>query len=334
MIISDKQELRRCVKQLVRRADVCEASLLFDMAQGDVGVEAMLDLWARPALSPSEALARTTADQTPFIPAAAEMFAALDAMDLPVRDLDRAANSQREYEREGYIRELLDTMRAKCVLVRVPMEKAGLTPFDDERIEPLLDIDAELFVPGRYGTDYQAAAGKIAEAAALCGARNIRASRFDMQALRYCLMPLCEDQGFVLHVHLNTAEEIRQFALLMDEFDGVRALAACEPCVQSALIDAASMRTRLLVCLSDVHGMGEALAKLGTRFVAYSAGAVLLEQMLGRWVLVKEQIWQELASAYLPLARSGYPLESAAIERDVRRILSQNLIELCRSQEL
>lgn len=334
MIISDKQELRRCVKQLVRRADVCEASLHFDMVNGETGVEAMLDLWARPALSPSEALARTAAEQTPFSPDAAAMFAALDAMDLPVKDLDRAANLQREYERGGYIREMLDTLRAKCVLIRVPLEKAGETQFDDERLEPLLDIPDALFAPGRYGVNYQSAAQKIAEAASVCGARNIRASRFDRQALRWCLMPLCEDQGFVLHVHLSSEEEVRQFALLMDEFTGVRALSSCDACAQSALIEAARTRTRMLICLADLSAMGEALKKLGTRFVPFSADAVLMEQMLGRWILAREQIWQALAEAYLPLCRSGYPLETAAIEQDVRRLLSGNLLALCRSQEL
>jgi len=304
------------------------------MAQGETGVEAMLDLWARPALSPSEALARAAAEQTPFAPDAAAMFAALDAMDLPVRDLDKAANSQREYEREGYIREVLDTMRLKCALVHVPMEKAAQARFDDARIEPLLEVGLRLFVPGRYGTDYQGAARQIAEAAALCGARNLLSPRFDAQMLRYCLMPLCEDEGFVLHIDLNSLEEIAQFALLLDAFDGVRALVSCQAPLQSALIDAARTRTRMLVCLSDTGAMGEALAKLGTRFVPYSARAALVEQMLGRWILAKEQIWQQLANAYLPLARSGYPLESAAIERDVRRLLSLNLLELCRSEEL
>ena len=334
MVISDKQELRRCVKQLVRRADVCEASLAFDMEKGDVGVEAMLDTWARPALSPSESLARTTADQSPFSPDAAAMFAALDAMDLPVRDLDRASNLQREYEREGYLREILDTMRAKCVLVHVPMDKAGEVRFSDERLEPLLDVNDSVFACGRYGVNYQEAALRIAEAADACGARNIVVPRFDAQQLRYCLMPLCEDQGFVLHIHLASAEEIEQFALMLDAFDGVRALVSCEANAQHALIDAAKTRTRLLVCLSDPGVMADALTKLGTRFVPYSARAVLMEQMLGRWVLAKEQIWQALCNAYLPLARSGYPLESAAIEHDVRRLLSANLLELCRADAL
>ena len=97
MIISDKQELRRCVKQLVRRASVCESSLDFDVNQGELGVQAMLDLWARPAQTASEALEKTTAEHTPFSPDARAMFAALDAMDLPVKDLDRAEILQKQY---------------------------------------------------------------------------------------------------------------------------------------------------------------------------------------------------------------------------------------------
>ena len=136
MVISDKQELRRCVKQLVRRANVCEASLDFDVNRDEMGVQAMLDLWARPAALPSEALARTTAEQTPFSPDARAMFAALDAMDLPVKDLDRAEVMQKQYDRADYLRELLDTLRAKCVLVRVGVNQAGQTAFADERFEP------------------------------------------------------------------------------------------------------------------------------------------------------------------------------------------------------
>ena len=89
----------------------------------------------------------------------------------------------------------------------------------------------------------------------------------------------------------------------------------------------------MLVCLCDTQGMGEALKTLGTRFVPYSADAMLPEQMLGRWLLAKEAIWQALCEAYLPLARAGYPLESAAIERDVRRLLSGNLLDMCCQEE-
>ena len=332
MIISDKQELRRCVKQLVRRAEVCEASLDFDMSGGEIGVEAMLDTWAHPAATPGEALRRATAEHTPFAPDAAAMFAALDAMDLPLRDLDRAQAMVMEYERPAYLREVLDTMRAKCVLVRVHMDKQ--TPLDDDRLEPLLMASGDLFAPGRYGVDYAGAARKLADCAQACGARNLLLERFDAQTLRYCLLPLCQDSGFALHVQLRSCEEIDRFALLLDEFDGVRALARAQASCELHLIDAAAQRVRLLVCLSDFAHMNAALETLGTRFAAYSTQAKLPEQMLGRWTLARESIWQALANAYLPLARSGYTLESAAIERDVRRLMSGNLLALCRPETL
>ncbi|MBQ7825371.1 MAG: hypothetical protein IJ337_03340 [Clostridia bacterium] len=330
MIISDKQELRRCVKQLVRRASVCEALLDFDVAHGEVGIEAMLDLWARPALTPGEAMERATADQTPFSPDARAMFAALDAMDLPVKDLDRAKTLQMQYERPAYLREVLDTLRAKCVLVRVTADQAVQTAFDDDRFEPLLACDSAWFEPGRYGVDYAAAARRIDETAALCGARNLLFERFDDAALRYCLMPLCQDRGYALHVQLASEEEVVRFALMLDEFDGVRALVRTAEGAQKRLVDEAACRVRLLACVGGARNMAYALEKLGTRFVPYSANAKLPEQMLGRWLLEKENIWQALCEVYLPLARTGYELESSAVERDVRRLLSDNLLALCR----
>ena len=334
MIINDKQELRRCVKQLVRRANVCEAAFDFDVIRGETGVEAMLDLWARPAATPGEALARSTAEQTPFSPEARTMFAALDAMDLPVKDLDRAKMLQEEYERPAYLRELLDTMRARCVLVRVPAERASEAVFEDDRFEPLLVPDGAWFVPGRYGVDYAAAAQAIAEAAGACGARNIAMDRFEAQTLRYCLLPLCQDMGCALHIHLATCDEAAQFARLLDEFQGVRAMVSAEEGAQKRVIDEAASRVRMLVCLKDASQIGYALEKLGTRFAAYSAKAKLPEQMLGRWLLEKENIWQALCEAYLPLARAGYELTSSAIERDVRRMLSENLLALCRPEQM
>ena len=332
MMVSDKQELRRCVKQAVRRAELCEALLDFDVQDGEVGAQALLDTWTTPASRPGETLQRATAEHTPFHPDAAAMFAALDAMNLSARDIDRAQQMILEYERPAYLREILDTMHALCVLVRVPLEKAAR--FDDDRLEPLLAADSRLFVPGRYGMDYAGAARRLADCAQVCGARNLLMDRFDAQALRYCLLPLCQDNGYALHIQLRSREEIDQFVLLLDAFEGVRALACAEASREPALIDAAANRPRLLVSLRSLDHMERALGALGTRFVPYSARAKLPEQMLGRWVLARESIWQALANAYLPLARSGYVLESTAIERDVRRLLSGNLLALCRPKAL
>lgn len=333
MMISDKQELRRCVKQLVRRAAVCEASLSFDVENGEVGVGAALGAWARTASAPNEALRRACADQTPFHADAAAMFAALDAMDFPVRDLDRAQVLQREYERPAYLREVLDTLRAKCVLVRVPMDRAAQAIYEDDRFEPLLCVDEAMFIPGRYGVDYEAAAHRIADAARACRARNLCLDLFDRDILRYCVLPVCQDLGMSLHIALASIDEVNSFVYLLDAFDGVRALVSALHGCEKHLIDVAAQRVRMLVRLTDEQMIPYALSRLGTRFVPFAACASQVELMLGRWLLAKEKIWPALCDAYLPLARAGYPLESAAVERDVRRLLSGNLLSVCRADE-
>lgn len=329
MVIGDKQELRRCLKQLVRRADVCEADLSFDFERGALGVMPMLDCWAPACASPNEALRRACSEQSPLYRDALATFAALDAMDLPTHDLDRAETLQQEYERSAYLRELLDTMRAKCVLLRVPMASAGGAGVDDPRIRPLLCVEHVLFHPGRYGVDYRDAAQRIADAASACGAHNLLYEGFDEQALRYCLLPLCEDERYVLHICLRSADEIRCFSELLVQFSGVRVLVTAMGDVQRCLIDAAAACGQMLVRLSDPSMIGYAISRLGTRFVVYGAGAGQPEIMLGRWINAKEEIWQALAAVYLPLARTGFELQSAALERDVRRIFSENFLALC-----
>lgn len=333
MVISDKQELRRCVKQAVRRAGVCEAELSFDVAQGDLGVLAMLDTWARPAASPAESLRRSCAEQTPFSAEAAAMFAALDALDFPVNDLDRALSMQRSYDRATYLREVLDAMRAKHVLVRVPVSEAAKVQFDDDRFGVLLAADDDLFAAGRYGVDYAGAARRIAEAAEACGAQNVSVRGFDEQRLRYCILPVCQDEGLSLHISLDSREDVLAFAGLLDLFDSVYALVSVPEDVQKYLIDTAAQRVRIMVRLTGMQALSLALEKLGVgRVVPFAACAALPEMMLGRWAGAKEQIWQALSELYLPLARSGYELQSAAIERDVNRLLSGNLLSLCRRE--
>ena len=328
MIISDKQELRRCVKRIVRRADVVEASLDFDVSGGEMGVEALLDALRVPAFPPEEAMRRMLADGTPLGAEAAAVFAALDALELPVHDLNRAQELQRSYERDAYLREVLDAMHARQVLVRVPASKAADVQFADDRLSALIVAEEDGFAPGRYGVDYQGAARKLADAAAAAGARHVMLPVYDEQALRYCMMPLCEDTGCALHICLRDAVEIDAFAQLMDEFTGVRALVWSVPEAERRLIGTAATRPRMLVRLADTSHIGMALSRLGTRFVPYASGAALPEMMLGGWIAAREEIIAALCGAYLPLARAGFQLQSAAIESDVERLLCGNMLSL------
>ena len=58
MIIRDKQDLRKCVKQCVRRAQAIETNASYAMAAGEFGVEANLKHWAPVDESLQESFAR------------------------------------------------------------------------------------------------------------------------------------------------------------------------------------------------------------------------------------------------------------------------------------
>ena len=78
MVISDKQTLRRCVKQAVRRAAVVETLLNFDAARGEMGIKALTT-----SIPKAEGLTPLQAD-------AAAAFAAMDALEMPIEDMSRA----------------------------------------------------------------------------------------------------------------------------------------------------------------------------------------------------------------------------------------------------
>ena len=111
MLISDKQELRRCVKQAVRRAQVSETMLCFDAQQGEMGVEPLM-------------ASLRQGQGTPFGEDGAAVYAAMEALGLPARDRASAVSMQQSYERNAWLREVLDVMRAQSVLVAVPLERA------------------------------------------------------------------------------------------------------------------------------------------------------------------------------------------------------------------
>lgn len=312
MLISDKQELRRCVKQAVRRAQVSETMLCFDVQQGEMGVEPLM-------------AALRQGQGTPFGEDGAAVYAALDALGLPIRDPAGAISMQQSYERNAWLREVLDVMRAQRVLVAVPLERAQEFLPSDDRLAALPVIDSACFVPGRYGIDYRAVAARIAEAAHACGARDLLVRDVSEDALRYAVLPACEDARCVLHAALEGEVQVRAFAALLDEFSGVRAIASAEGEAETTLIALAAQRPRLLVRLTDMSHLPLALEALGARFLPYASGAPLPELMLGRWIGARERLWPLLADAYLPLARAGYPLDSQRIERDVASLLTENL---------
>lgn len=314
MVIRDKQTLRRCVKQAVRRAQVVETQLRFDVMAGELGVDAA-------------SRAFKAGDGTPFSPDAAAMYAALDALDLPVYDLRRAQEEIETYERGAYLRELLDAMNAERVFVRIPLERAGEAFFGDDRFEALLAVDGEAFMPGRYGVNYERTAQVIADALHTCGAKELLAEGVTPDALRWALLPLCEDEGCRLHIGLRDTREVEEFAALMEEFPAVDALVWAQGDGERALIAAAAKNPRILVRLCGAENLALALGRLGTRFLAYASQAEQPEIALGRWITFRERLHPLLTECYLPLARAGFELTSEMVNRDVQMLLGGCLRE-------
>lgn len=326
MVIRDKQELKRCVKQAVRRAQVVETDLAFDVAHGNMGVSELLQTWAAPSGAPNDAFRRATEQETPFEEGASAMFAALSALELPTHNLNNAQTIQQSYDRGAYLREVLDAMRARRVLVRVAPEQVNEIAFEDDRLAPMLTIDASaFFASGRYGVDYQARAGELEQLLSACGAHDLYAEYADASAVLYALIPVSEDTGCVLHLHAVDEELLYAMAAMFEEHPLARAIISCDVRDERALLSLARRIPNIMPQLGSFAHMREALAMVNTRFVPFSSSASLPEQMLGRWENARETIWQTLLEAYLPLARSGYELTSDAIVRDVTQLLGGNL---------
>ncbi len=327
MVIRDKQELKRCVKQAVRRAPVVETDFRFDVANGELGVSELLQTWAAPAGAPNDALRRAVEGGTPFIQDAAAMFAALSALELPAHNLNNAQTIAESYDRNAYLREVLDAMHARRVLVRVPSERVNEVLLDDDRFAPMLEIEPiSFFHAGRYGVNYEEKASELAQMLSSCGAKDLYAGYAGADMLHYALIPVSEDTGSVIYMHAgNDREDLWLIAGILEEHPDARAVLFCEPEHERLLIDLAAQRPNIMPRIGNPDNIRYALSRLNARFIPYASAAALPEQMLGRWENARETIWQALLDAYLPLARAGYELTSEAIAQDVQQLLGGNL---------
>ena len=117
--------LRRCVKQAVRRAEVVESMLDFDILHGVLGVKPLLSMAV-------QFLRGRRLGKTP-------LQHLLRWMHWRCRSAiwARAELIQSGYTRDAYLREILDVMKAKRVLARVPMDKTQDIQYHDDRLAPL-----------------------------------------------------------------------------------------------------------------------------------------------------------------------------------------------------
>lgn len=329
MIIRDKQDLRKCVKQCVRRAAAIETHADLQVLQGEFGVEAYLANWATRADTLQESFEQSCTG-SPFEQKPFALLAALDALQLPAHNLDKAQSIIGGYQREAYLDAVLSAMRAKRVLVCVDADDTEYQPISDERFAPIVEVNNRYFEPGRYGVDYESAAGKIARAARALDTFDVSLMEFSEPALRYCMIPVCEDEHLVLHVHVKTQEQLNVLRSELELHHEVRAIVSADECMERQLVAQSVSLKNILVQLQHTQNIPYALRMLGTRFIPYASCAKSPEEMLGNWVYAKEALWQYLYDAYLPLARTGFELTRERIEADVETLLCGNYENLHR----
>ena len=140
MIIRDKQDLRKCVKQCVRRAPVIETHALHSVIQGEYGIDTYLSSWRTCDESLQETFERVC-DGSPLEQKAFSLIAALDALQLPAHDLDKAESIIRGYRCDEYLNAVLSALRAKRVLVKVNTDESAFLQNANERIVPIVEVE-------------------------------------------------------------------------------------------------------------------------------------------------------------------------------------------------
>ena len=313
MIIRDKQDLRKCVKQCVRRSDAIETKICFD-----------------PMSFSADRI--SFAAGHPLTGRSLMQYAALSAMNLPVHDPVKAEIMLHSSNAEEILQTALASMRAKKVYVRIPVQNDGWS-CADERMIPVVTVSHDMFTPGRFGIDYQEAARRLINSLEMAGSHDVVLERYEPHAFMYCMLPVCEDTGAVAHLHFEDQEEMAKALEALSLHPDVRTLISADAEIECKLIELAAPMQNVLVRLSSLEHIGQAISILGTRFLPFASQAHTPEEMVGAWSCAKEKIWQALYDAYLLLARTGYEITREQIEEDVERIFVSNAEALYQMNE-
>ncbi|MBQ7487542.1 MAG: hypothetical protein IJT77_08635 [Clostridia bacterium] len=322
MILSDKQSLRKCVKQIVRHAEIVDIAV-FNPFEDDFGLSPMLGSF------PGGAQLGRADQPTPITEGAAALYAAFDAVGISLSSLEDADTLQKSYSREAWLREILDVMPAKRVFIEVPMN-ASRNPSDmDNRFLPVLRVDPEQVQVGRYGISLENEAARIFETSVRLGTRQIKLNGYREDFLRYCLLPMAEDRDLVLHLSIETAKDAERFLRTFRQFPAAHCVLYPAREAETYLIHAVRGMARLLVSVTTPQNVDAAFSELGFSFLPQASFSTLPEEMLGRWIQRREQIHEILSDHYLPLARAGYELSDEIIEADIGRLFSGNFLTFC-----
>lgn len=329
MVIRNKAELRKTIRNAVKKTSATEVCTWIDWTQGDYGVDAMLNACCGGApTDASQAFESLCVYNTPFNDDAADMFHALSALKMPKNDVQMIRSRQQQVSRQGYSALVIEKSNLDSVYFYTDAldsspEIKGLVPVVNYHT-----ISRDDLGDTRYGAHFHGLAQRTVQLLKDRGAKDLR---FDMAAfsgdeayahLRYCVLPLCDDNNIVLHVRLQDMDSQQTFFTLMEEFGSLACIVSAAGTCEA--IEQAKHFPRVLLRVEDEY-FSQALGKLGTRFIPFSSEATLPDQLIGRWSRARFRLTELLCEAHLSLARAGYEILVGNIEDTVRTLLGGNI---------
>ena len=318
-VISDKQGLRRCLKQFIRNLPAVEPFLDWNRKGGDTSAQFLQRI--TPILTGRSTKESLLTDEE------CASLSAVKKLGFSGDTKEDLARSFSLYSNEAWLREVMEAGPFRRAYYPVRLTEADPPALDDERLQPFLCIEKEDFVPGRYGIDYRAMADQIRNALQMTGSKHLFLAEFDEAILRYCVLPVCEEEGAVLRIFLETAEEMDAFFTLCANAGYLHAVIRTTVDLQPMLIRRLASRERFLLSLNGFRDLPLAFSALGLHFIPFESRADSPEMMLGKWAMAREQLWPALLDAYLPSARTGYMLTAEKLEEDLCLFLGGNLLQ-------
>ena len=319
-MIEDKQSLKKCVKQAVRHCSVYEPEIDWLPERSHEPGETFLEFVGNHPTIYAGSMPLMTEKELAVIAA----MKAMGLWGLTVSELKEAIGS---YTADAWFRELLDCTGIRCGLVRIPAESIFEVRLKDDRLLPMPVIRPSFFSMGKYGSEYHKEADRLRSVLRTAGIRHLTAENVGPEALHYCVLPVCEEEGCIVHLRIEEEQGLHDVLQMLKELPHLSTVLSTASRLEGDVIKKISGNERILLQLNGPENMDLALSRLGTRFIPFSAQASDFETILGSWILARERIWHSLTEKYTLMIRLGCAVSSESISKDVELLLNGNLLK-------
>lgn len=319
-MIEDKQSLKKCVRQAVRHCSVYETEIDWQPERSYTPGEVFLKfIEAHPTIC---------AGPMPLM-AEKEMaiIVSMKAMGLWGLSIGELRDAIGSYSPDAWFRELLDRTGIQRGLVRIPAENILRIRLKDDRLVPMTVIRPSFFSAGKYGVEYHKEADRLRSVIRSAGIRHLTAEGVGAEALHYCILPVCEEEGCIVHLRIEEEKGLCDALQMLQKLPHLLAVLSVTPGLEYKTIEKVAGNERILLRLNGRENTDFALSRLGTRFIPFSAQASDFETILGSWILARERIWPSLTEKYTLMMRLDCTVSIESISKDVEMLLNGNLLK-------